>query len=176
MFCNFIFLVDPDTPERENTIEHEESDAKSNESTPTPSPTALISISSNNNWDPQPPTLAPKTPNNTSIDLVDNSTNSQTSSISDQGNNSSPGDDGHKLVIDGPDVTAIENLIDDISNGINKVANQLSTGLSFDKDSKESLDSHSHKSVSSLESDMTAKLAQPSLVPPDVISNWYKKL
>ena len=37
-------------------------------------------------------------------------------------------------------------------------------------------DSHSQKSLSSLESDMAAKLAQPDLVPPDVISNRYFKV
>ena len=135
-----------------------------------------IPISPENKWDPQLPTLA----DNTSTNLVDSrSTDSQAPSISDQANSSPPAndDDGSKLVIDGPDVTAIESLIDDISNGINKVANQLSHGLSFDKDSKEeSVDNHSQKSVSSLESDMTAKLAQPSLVPPDIISNWYTNL
>ena len=64
-------------------------------------------------------------------------------------------------------------MIDDIKDGINKVAHQLSHGMSFDENNLkgDNSDSHSQKSLSSLESDMAAKLAQPDLVPPDVISN-----
>ena len=62
-------------------------------------------------------------------------------------------------------------MIDDIKDGINKVANQLSQGMSFEEDNENKVESPSERSLSSLESDMAAKLAQPDLVPPDVISN-----
>ena len=68
----------------------------------------------------------------------------------------------------GSETNVIENMIDDIKDGINQVAHQLSHGMSFEEDKENKVDSPSEKSLSSLESDMAAKLAQPDLVPPDV--------
>ena len=129
----------------------------------------------NTDWNPQPPALA----ETMSTHSTQSSNESQVSSLVPEDQESSLQLKDENALTDEKDkqldrdASTVESLIDDLSDGINKVARQLSQGLSFDADAKESLDSQSRKSGSSLDSDMTNKLAQPNLVPPDVIANWY---
>ena len=119
-----------------------------------------------NDWDPQAPTIA----DNASIH---SSATSQASSHSQQGLNSLNDEQTNQAGTEKPGVTGIEGLVDELSKGINKVAAELSRGLSVDKDTKEGRDNLSNKSDSSLDSNMAAKLAQANLVPPDVIAIGY---
>ena len=108
------------------------------------------------------------------------SSDDQVSSDSKENLNEVNKDTNDTSDINGEADETVESLIEGISDGINKVARQLSKGLSYDKSSTESLkefeefERKSVKSGSSLESDITAKLAEPGLIPPpDAIENWY---
>ena len=111
---------------------------------------------------------------------IESSSDNQVSSDSKENLNEVNPDTNDRSDINGQADETIESLIEGISDGINKVARQLSKGLSYDKSSTESLkefeefERKSVKSGSSLESDITAKLAEPGLIPPpDAIENWY---
>ena len=165
----FIFLVEEPTEHIKKPIDGEEDSSSSSSSSSSSNSSNITPNASskreNNNRDPQPPAMA----DNASTPSKHSSADRQASSNSTKEINSPPDAQTNQAVIEGPDVTAIESFVD----GINNVARQLSQGLSFDDDTKEELDGQSHKSDSSLDSNMTAKLAQPNLVPPDVIANWY---
>ena len=103
---------------------------------------------------------------------VQSSTSSKTSSHSQEGQSDEMKAQTNQEFIERPDNTEIKDLVQEISNGIHKVAAELSKGLSLSKDTSEDKNSISSKSDSSLSSDMTAKLAQADLIPPDVITNW----
>jgi len=129
-----------------------------------------VSNKKNNNWDPQHPTLASNARSQSRHSSTQSSQASYHQGDVDFGTTTA----NAKSVSDDRQMgNEIEYMIDDIKDGINKVAHQLSQGMSFEEDKTkgDSSDSQSEKSLSSLESDMAAKLAQPDLVPPDDISN-----
>ena len=123
-----------------------------------------------NNWEPQPPTLAS---NGRSQSRQSSTQSSQASYHQDDVDFGKTAANEKSISDDRQRGNEIEYMIDDIKDGINKVAHQLSQGMSFEEEKTkgDSSDSQSEKSLSSLESDMAAKLAQPGLVPPDDISN-----